>query len=297
MRAFRLATLIATLVLVAGGAASAIETVAVEDSCSIEGYARSLRQTIVVIDEMAVQPNATGGMTDANRRWLNAVVTLAGVQEGQHNTSATPRERVTVLFVKANGTDVVRVFTGCPPTFSPEEFDRQLSGGGGIGRKFEEWLGKDPRSRIEAEKKAFRTKLLSALVQLTKENSKKSTSSNFLALLPEIGRSFDVGNGIPRIVFFSPLIIPNKEYPDRSAARDAGFRQAAQYAADLKRAEVYLVRGTNESTPLAKDYLSALLLGSKGYLVDWSGECQIASNCDPFSRPITTPYQHANVPL
>ena len=25
--------------------------------------------------------------------------------------------------------------------------------------------------------------------------------------------------------------------------------------------------------------------------------CQIASNCDPFSRPITTPYQHANVPL
>ncbi len=26
-------------------------------------------------------------------------------------------------------------------------------------------------------------------------------------------------------------------------------------------------------------------------------ECQIASNCDPLSRPITTPYQRANVPL
>ena len=28
-----------------------------------------------------------------------------------------------------------------------------------------------------------------------------------------------------------------------------------------------------------------------------TADCQIASNCDPFSRPITTPYQHANVPL
>ncbi|MCX7314094.1 MAG: hypothetical protein NTV56_20875 [Alphaproteobacteria bacterium] len=32
-------------------------------------------------------------------------------------------------------------------------------------------------------------------------------------------------------------------------------------------------------------------------LVDEVLACQIASNCDPFSRPITTPYQHANVPL
>ena len=121
--------------------------------------------------------------------------------------------------------DLVRVFTGCPPTFSREEADRLDAKSIGVSRKFDEWLGKDPRSRIEADQKAFRTKLLGTVVQLTKEAPKaKSSESNFLSLLPEVGRSFDLGNGIPRIgVIFSPLALANGNFDNKTAAREAGL--------------------------------------------------------------------------
>src|SRR6266550_355042 len=156
--------------------AHAAETVVAEEACTLEGFSRPLRQTIAVIDELAIEAWATGEMSDGNRRWINALVGLARVQEGQRNENAAPRERITVLLARANGSDLVRVFTGCPPTFSREEFDRLDASSTGLKRAFNEWLGKDPRSRVEADQKAFRVKLLSALVQLTKDAVKtKST--------------------------------------------------------------------------------------------------------------------------
>jgi hypothetical protein len=195
------------------------------------------------------------------------------VQEAQRNETAAPRERITVLLGRANGSDLVRVFTGCPPTYSREELDKLDASSTGFGRKFDEWLGKDPRSRVEADRKSFRLKLLGALVQLTKDVPKnKITESDFLAELPEVGRSFDLGSGIPRIVFFSPLTLANTHFDTKAAARQEGFKRASRYAADLKRAEVYVVRGKTASNALARDYVAALMLGSKGFLIDASGE-------------------------
>lgn len=253
--------------------AHATETVVSEEACTLEGFSRPMRQTIVVIDELAIEPWTNGEMSDGNRRWINAVIGLAGVQEGQRNENAAPRERITVLLARVNGSDLVRVFIGCPPTFSREEFDRLDVSSTGLKRAFNEWLGKDPRSRVEADQKAFRLKLLGALVQLTKDAVKtKLTESAFLSLLPDLGRSFDLGSGIPRIVIFSPLVLVNGNFDNKAAAREAGFKQASRYAADLKRAEVYVVRGKHEASGLARDYVSALLLSSKGFLVGVSGE-------------------------
>lgn len=253
--------------------ASATETVVAEEACNLEGFTRPLRQTIVVIDELAVEPWTGGDMSDGNRRWINAIVDLAGVQEAQRNANAAPRERLTVLFARGNGSDLVRVFTGCAPTFSREELDKLDAQSTGFSRKFAEWLGKDPRSRAEADQKAFRIKLLGALVQLTKEpSSAKLKESEFLSLLPEVGRNIDVGNGIPRIVVFSPLVLTNVSFENKAGAREAGFKQAAHNGADLRRAEVYVVRGKHEASPFSRDYAAALLLGSKGFLIDVSGE-------------------------
>src|SRR5690242_9264028 len=174
--------------------AHAAETVLAEEACTLEGFSRPLRQTIAVIDELAIEPWTNGQMSEANRRWINAVIGLAGVQEGQKNESAAPRERITVLLARANGTDLVRVFSGCPPTFSREEFETLDASSTGLKRAFNAWLGKDPRSRVEADQKAFRISLLGALVQLTKDAVKaKTTESDFLALLADVGRSIDLG--------------------------------------------------------------------------------------------------------
>ena len=251
----------------------AAETVVAEEFCNLEGFSRPLRQTIVVLDELAIEPFAGDEISQGNLRWIRAIVSLAGVQEGQTNENAAPRERISILLARANGSDLVRVFTGCPPTYSREEANKLDASSTGISREFNEWLGKDPRSRIEADQKEFRTKLLATLVQLTKEAPKpKPAESNFISLLPEVGRSFDLGNGIPRIVIFSPLVLANGTFENKAAAREAGFKQASRYAADLKRAEVYVVRGKNDANALASDYVAALLLGSKGFLVDTSGE-------------------------
>lgn len=259
--------------LTASYIAHAADSIVADEFCNAEGLARSLRQTIVVIDQMAVEPWVSGEISDGNRRWINAIVTISGVQDSQRSASSAPRERISVLLGKSSGADLVRIFTGCPPTYSRDELEKLTAGGGGFGRKFEEWLGKDPKARIEADQKAFRAKLLGALVQITKEATRTpSKAGDFFSLLPEIGRSFDLSNGIPRIILFSPLRIQGLEFSGKPAAREAGFQRAARDAADLKRAEVYIVRGANDSSPLVRDYITTLLLGAKGFLIDWSGE-------------------------
>lgn len=269
-------TLIALLfcmVIQSGLSASAQEITISDDACRKEGLSKPLRQTIVVLDQLAIDHWNSGEISETNRRWINALISLAGVQEGQRSANSAPRERFTVLAVRADGSDVLRVFTGCPPTYSQDELDSLIGDGQGIGGKFAEWLGKDPRSRIEAEQKAFRTKLLSAMVRMASEVPPKKDlqSSKFLLALPEIGRDFDVSNGVPRLVIFSPMNLPDS-FPDQKSARDSGFRDAARTGADLRRAEIYIVRGKSQGTPFAREYAQALFLGAKGQLVDVSGE-------------------------
>jgi hypothetical protein len=249
------------------------ETILADDACKMDGYEHPLRQTAVLIDQLGVDAWAGGDLSERNRRWINAVVSLAGVEEGQTNTNAAPRERITVLLAKYDGSDLLRVFSGCPPTFSDAEFDQIVKGTDGFRRMFDEWLGKDPKSKLEVKKREFRTKLLSALVQIAKDApARKTETSDFLKVLREVGRTFDVANGIPRIVMLTPLKLKGVSTSDRKSARQAGFRDASNMRADLKRAEAYIVRGKTEGPPSDSDYVSALLLGSKGHLVAVSGE-------------------------
>ena len=244
-----------------------------EDACTREGLSRPLRQTIVVMDQLAVDHWTGSEVSDANRRWISSIISLAGVQEGQRNVSSAPRERMTILLARSDGSDVLRIFTGCPPTFSQDEIDALVNDDGGVGRTIQIWLGKDPRSRIEADQKAFRAKLLTAMVRMATGVSAKPNShtSSFLSALPEIGRDFDIANGIPRFVIFTPFNLPDA-FPDKKSAREAGFRDAIKSGADLRRAEVYIVRGKSSGSPYARDYAETLLLGSKGQLLDVSGE-------------------------
>jgi hypothetical protein len=268
-------TLVAASFLLVGiHPATSSETIVAEDACKMDGYSRPLRQTIVVIDQLGVDAWKGGDLSEKNRRWINAVVSLAGVEEGQTNTNAAPRERITILVAKYDGSDLLRVFTGCPPTFSDSEIDQVMKGTEGFRRRFDQWLGNDPKSKLEITKREFRTKLLGALVGIAKEAppAPKVEKSSFLKLLPEVGRSFDVGNGIPRIVILSPVKLKIEHASDRKSAREAGFRDAVALRADLKRAELYVVRGKTDSESTEADYLASLFLGAKAHLVAVSGE-------------------------
>jgi hypothetical protein len=250
--------------------ARAIEPIVSEAGCRLEGYTRPLRQTIVVIDQAAIDSSSTDP-NGVNRKWINAVLEFAGVQEAQSNVISAPRERITVLLALQDGSDLVRVFAGCPSTFSPSEFAEKEKQSSGIWSGLETFTGRDARSRAEADKKTFRVALLGALVQLQRSYSKTkggADDGSFLDAFPAISRAFDVANGIPRLILITPLesraVLRLQSVKD---ARESGFDIAAKTDADLQRSEVYITSISKQSGKYLREFMQTFLLGIKGRLV------------------------------
>ena len=224
--------------------AAALEAIVADSACRAEGLARPLRQTIVVVDQATVESKTGSDVGDINRRWIGTIVTLAGVQEGQNTVVSMPRERLTVLVAMQDGTDLARVFTGCPPTYSQDELAELEKSNQGLSGQLRIFVGRDPRSRVEAEQKAFRATLLEALVQVARLPSVKPgatapDSAGFLNALLAVNANFDSAQGIPRLIVISPMTLPNAPR-DAKSAREAGFALALKLGADLQRAEVYV---------------------------------------------------------
>src|SRR5262245_33429263 len=104
--------------------ALAFETAVSEAACRIEGVSRPLRQTIVILDEAAIDAFTPGKASEANRRVNRTLLSLAGMLEGPTVSASEPRERLTVVFAREDGSDIIRVFTGCAPVYSEEEIVR-----------------------------------------------------------------------------------------------------------------------------------------------------------------------------
>jgi len=259
--------------------AAAMETVVMDGACHLEGFMRPLRQTIVVIDQSSIVPTKSEDIGAANRRWLNAILTIAGVQEGQASLISAPRERLTVLVANADGGDLVRVFTGCSPTYSQDEITRMKKASGGLKGSVDWFLGKDVQSRIENEQKSFRSSLTDALAELPKikrsdtDISTKSSIPTFLRAFSLLAGTIDLGEGIPRVFVLSGMDSDAlREFKDAKAAREAGFNLAEKIGGDLQRSEVYINGVTNNSGRHAREFISAFFLGMKGHVAGISGE-------------------------
>src|SRR5262245_62086650 len=126
----------------------AFDTVVSDAACRIEGFSRPLRQTIVLLDEAAIDVFTSGKASEANRLVNRTLLGLAGMLEGQTVSAIDPRERITIVFAREDGSDIVRVFTGCPPVYTEEEIVR-LSQSSRLQEQLLKFLGKDVRSRLE----------------------------------------------------------------------------------------------------------------------------------------------------
>jgi hypothetical protein len=162
--------------------ATAVEPVVADAACHLDQMPRPVGQTIVVIDQTEID-QAADGLNENNRRWINTIVDLAGVQEGQASNFSAPRERITVLLASQDGGELVRVFAGCPPTFSSAEFKQMEEASKGIQSKLDIFLGRDARSRAAAEQKGFRVSLLGALVQLARTAPKQPSDEGTAPIL------------------------------------------------------------------------------------------------------------------
>ena len=257
----------------------AFDTIVSESSCRTEGFARPLRQTIVILDEAAIDAFGSGPVSEANRRVNRTILSLAGVMEGQTATVSAPRERITLFFAREDGKDLIRAFTGCPPTYSQDEIARIDKAGSGIQGELMKFIGHDARAQIETQKLAFESSLLQTMTGLSKIRNPEVNGQDrgpegigFLQALSLSGSAIDLTEGIPRVVVISPMTLPIlTALSDAKAARELGFGLASKLGVDFERAEVYLTGLSDHSSTYTRDFARALFLGMKGHLVAASG--------------------------
>lgn len=259
--------------------ASALETIVADGACHLEGLVRPLRQTIVVIDQSSIVPTAAVDIGSANRIWLNAILTIGGVQETQASVISAPRERLTVILAREDGGDLLRVFTGCSPTYSQNEIAEMKKSSTGLKGGVDWFLGRSVQARIENEEKSFRSRLTEALAELPKMSRPKSAAAtdtstpSFLGAFSLLAGTIDLAEGIPRLFVFSSMKSEGvRGLKNVKAAREAGFDLAEKTGGDLERAEVYVNGVSNDAGRYARDFIQAYFLGIKGHLSGVSGE-------------------------
>lgn len=258
----------------------AFDTVVADASCRVEGFPRPLRQTIIIVDEAGIEPFVTGKASESNRRINRAILGIAGVLDGQAEGISAPRERLTILFAREDGSDLIRAFTGCPPVYSKDELHKLEATDSGIFGQFWKFLGRDARANVEKAKQAFQSSILQTMIELAKIRGTKrnvetpiSDDIGFLQALPLSRGTFDLAEGIPRLVIISPMDLRfSRNFSDVKSARQKGFEIATRLGADFRRAEVYLIGVSREASRYTRDFAYALVLGMKGRLSAVSGE-------------------------
>lgn len=256
-------------------AAPAYDAVRQEQACPREREPRPLRQTVVVLDEAMVS-----GSAEANQLWKRIVVEAADAREVGNGTLG-PRERLTLLVARRDGSEVVPLFVGCSPNLPAEEAARAR----GADSAMDRFLGNDSESRQKKSRDVFAGGLARALAQVAARAEALAGTpappDAFLRALRNAGRLADPNHGLPRLVLVSPFQVAPKPAPATAqAAREQGFALAERSGLDLGRAEVYLA-GAGLGEGAALEFARALLLGAKGWLV--------AARSDGMPRPSPAP--------
>lgn len=263
----RATLVLAALAGLAGTAASFARTsfdlVRFEATCpSGDREARSLRQTVVILDEALV----TGQEGEAAQRLTRMVVDAADARDVPAGTLGT-RERFTLLVARRDGSEIVPLFIGCSPNVSAEEVGQRKAQDSALDRFF----GGGTDGRLQKARTDYATAIARALAQLRKGAAEiaaePARAGGIVAALRNAGRLADPELGLPRFVVLSPFaIVEPAALRDVATARKAGFDLADRSGVDFGRAEIYL-GGTGAAGGLALEAARAFVLGSRGNLV------------------------------
>lgn len=255
-----LIALVSALVLAAPARAASYEVVRQEQACPKEREPRSLRQTLLILDEAIV-----GASPEANQRWTRMVVEAADARDAGAGTLGT-RERFALLVARRDGSELVPLFLGCSPNLPPEESERAKAG----DSMFDRFVGTDSEARRKAARDAFAAGIARALAQVQKRApeiaAEPAPVGGLLRALQNAGRLADLNHGLPRFILVTPFAVFDKaKLGDVPSARRAGFELAERTGLDFGRAEVYLAGAAlGDSAPL--EFARALVLGAKGVL-------------------------------
>ena len=256
-------SLLTLLTAVPGAAAQGLagyEAVRQEAACPRDREPKALRQTVLVLDEAMVEAKSEG-----NALWKRIVVEAADAREMGTGTLA-PRERLTLLVARRDGSEMTPLFVGCSPNLPSEEVERARA----ADTQWDIFTGGDSGARLKKTREAFSNGLARALAQVAKRAeaiaATPAQAGSVLRALQNAGRLADPNHGLPRFILVSPFqVVPKGEAAEAVDAREKGFALAERSGLDFGRAEIYLA-GAQLGEGASLEFARALILGAKGVL-------------------------------
>lgn len=243
--------------------------------CNRSDLVVPLRQTLIVLDENEVTPEPNAVALAANMAWRRFLGRLLLSDDNVLAQAFEPREHVTLLIARKDGTGTRTIFEGCVPFYSVAEM-RQIKARGGVGADVGEFFGSGPVQDMKKDLEQFRLHLgqsvQDALLpdQLSPSGRGlpiRSLDDNSLIVSLNQGSIINPAYGVPRILFYSDMsrYLRGASGNTVGAARAAGEAAGFKANLDLGGAEVYLI-GMSGST-LARDTLTMFFLASHGELM------------------------------
>jgi hypothetical protein len=244
--------------------------------CNLPGFKSSLRQTIIVLDEHNVFAESNGQHEPRNDPWRHFIGNFLLTQvQGALEQNFAPREHITLLLARKDGSGLKAVFSGCIPFYSAAEKDR-IERDAGAMRSIHSFFGTGPVATAAKDMDVFRIRLGDA-VRAALDPAELSpgqpgqrdydlVQSGLVTSLKQTG-FVALGDGLPRIVIFSDM---NRFFgwlpPDSAKARQAGLDRAHAAGVNFRDAEIYLVGISRNDNSAIRDALEMFFLGSHGEL-------------------------------
>lgn len=251
------------------------EVITLDGYCDRPGLAKSLRQTVIVIDQNAVVKAERAGMREANRALYDLVLGLADPTQIAATGASAPREPVTIYMAPAGGGALKLLFSGCPPVISSQEQAGLTAKRSGMANFGDTMSGDSPRQKAEEAGEQFRRSLGAVLAGLGEGAPARPTSAASIDEAPLVRGLQGMRNlapperGVVRLVLFTDLGGLAPEFADPVAARRAGFEAAARVRLSLGLAEVHLAGPGDTGRSEQREFADAFILGSQGDLASW----------------------------
>lgn len=246
--------------------AASNETFVAEEYCDVEGLDASKRHTFIILDHDAVAPATNADEFVARNGWIrDAVLNAADPEKALARSSASVRERVSILLTSKDGGAATRLFTGCIPGLRADELGAAQADSSKLADFFDGGIAEE----LEDDVAFFRTRLVGALQNAGRTVDERSedegdSPSAFMSSLNSSVGLFETGNLIPRIILVSNVDKP--PFTGRNLSREKGLQQGRNSTSPFRGADIAIVAQSPISAS-KREFLDAYFLAQASRII------------------------------
>jgi hypothetical protein len=240
-----------------------------EGFCAVDGFAKPLRQSLILIDaNVLVKTNDGSQFAARNAAIRDAILSIADPKLVESTGSSAPRERIVIAVAPRDGTAARAAFSGCVPGYSEAEIAQLRA----KVSSFEKLTTSDARDQLDEKIAEFRKNLIGGMTAAASmadgdaitPRGKMSDASVFASLKASRGL-YDSNDVAQRIIVITDLSRLSADAPQESTPKSSGITEGRAAGAAFRGAEVHFLQPPGK--PLTnKDWLNGFVLGQQGFL-------------------------------